>query len=371
MSVDKVEGREAFVSDKPKEGELEAKHLSEGVGVVRENVREQILTGMRPSGRLHLGHYVGALENWLKLQSQYNCQFLIADYQAFGDHLKDIEMIRDSVIQVALDWLAVGLDPDKTSFVVQSYVPESAELALLLSMLIPMGRLERNPTLKEEIKQVRGGKENDNVSVGFYSYPVSQAADILLAKADLVPVGEDQLPHIEMTREVAKKFNKTYGRVFPIPRVLVGRIPRLAGVDGKAKMSKSLGNCIYLSDDDQTILKKVNKMYTDPTRLSATDPGHVEGNVVFMYLEAFHENVQDIEAWKKLYSEGKISDGELKRILGQDLVAFIAPIREKRLYYQDHPELVRKALVEGSQRAKAQAEITMKEVKNAMKITNY
>ncbi len=349
----------------------EEERALKAVEQARDSIKERILTGMRPSGKLHLGHYVGALENWLKLQEQYDCQFLIADYQAFGDHLKEIEMIRDSVIQVALDWLAVGLDPEKTSFVVQSYVPESAELTLLLSMLVPLGRLERNPTLKEEIRQVREGKGNESISVGFYSYPVSQAADILLSKADLVPVGEDQLPHIEMTREIAKKFNKTYGNIFPIPRALVGRIPRLAGVDGKAKMSKSLGNCIYLSDDEQTVLKKVNKMYTDPTRVHADDPGHLEGNVVFMYLDAFHSDQQELEDLKRLYTEGKLSDGESKRILATDLISFLAPIREKRVFYQQHPELVRKALIEGSLRAKEEASETMKEVKDAMKITNY
>ncbi len=350
---------------------IEVCESSSLVAASRGDFRERILTGMRPSGMLHLGHYVGALEKWLELQKQYDCQFLIADYQAFGDHLKEIEMIRNSVIQVALDWLAVGLDPEKTSFVVQSYVPESAELTLLLSMLVPLGRLERNPTLKEEIKKIRGGKGNDGVSVGFYTYPVSQAADILISKADVVPVGDDQLPHIEMTREIARKFNRTYGEVFPVPRALVGRIPRLTGVDGKAKMSKSLGNCIYLSDEDQVVLKKVNKMYTDSTRVHANDPGHVEGNVVFMYLEAFHRDENELADFKKLYTDGKISDGELKRILASDLITFLTPIREKRAYYQQHPEIVRKALKEGSMRAKEEAKETMKEVKDAMQITNY
>lgn len=370
MGVEKSEAGDAINTD--------VKRMAEEDGTVRglmedshKRIKDRILTGMRPSGKLHLGHYVGALENWLKLQEQYDCQFLIADYQAFGDHLKEIEMIRDSVIQVALDWLAVGLDPEKTSFVVQSYVPESAELTLLLSMLVPLGRLERNPTLKNEIKQIREGKGNESISVGFYSYPVSQAADILLAKADLVPVGEDQLPHIEMTREIAKKFNKTYGKIFPIPRALVGRIPRLAGVDGKAKMSKSLGNCIYLSDDKQTVLKKVNKMYTDPTRIHADDPGHIEGNVVFMYLEAFHQDERELTDLKQLYTDGKLSDGELKQILASDLLAFLKPIGEKRAFYQQHPELVRKALIEGSMRAKEEAEKTMGKVKDAMRITNY
>lgn len=216
--------------------------------------KQRILTGMRPTGKLHLGHYVGALENWISLQEKYDCYFLISDYQALGDYSEDVTKIRNSVIEVTLDWLSVGLNPKTSTFVVQSYVPEYAELTMLLSMITPKGMVDRNPTLKTEMARQK------NVSLGFYNYPMSQVADILLSKANLVPVGEDQLPHIELTREVARKFNRIYDDIFPMPEALVGRVPRLVGIDGKAKMSKSLGNCIYLSDSKEEVEKKVKKM---------------------------------------------------------------------------------------------------------------
>jgi len=327
--------------------------------------KERILTGMRPTGSLHLGHYVGALENWVNLQKKYDCHFLIADYQAFGDYANDISRIKDSVIQVAMDWLSVGLDPENTTFVVQSYVPEHAELAMLLSMITPKGMIDRNPTLKGEMERQK------DVSLGFYNYPGSQAADILLPKANLVPVGEDQLPHIELTREIARKFNRMYGHVFPIPDALVGRVPRLVGIDGKAKMSKSLGNCIYLSDSHEVVEKKVKKMFTDPTRLKATDPGHIEGNAVFTYLEAFHPNADELESLKNKYIKGQVSDSEIKGLLAELLNKFLDPIRERRSYYVAHPEAVREALIEGTIKAKKVAANTMLEVREAMKITGY
>jgi tryptophanyl-tRNA synthetase len=327
--------------------------------------KERILTGMRPTGSLHLGHYVGALENWVKLQEQYSCHFLIADYQAFGDYADNISKIKDSVIQVAMDWLSVGLDPEKTTFVVQSYIPEHAELAMLLSMITPKGMIDRNPTLKAEME-----KQKD-VTLGFYNYPCSQIADILLPKANLVPVGEDQLPHIELTREIARKFNRMYGRVFPIPEALIGRVGRLVGIDGKAKMSKSLGNCIYLSDTPEVVTKKVNKMFTDPLKVKIDDPGHIEGNVVFTYLDAFYPNEKELDDIKKGYIDGKISNSETKRILTDVLNKFLNPIRDRRLYYMAHPESVREALIEGTKKAKKVAEETMMEVRDAMNITNY
>ncbi len=327
--------------------------------------KERILTGMRPTGSLHLGHYVGALENWIKLQEKYDCHFLIADYQAFGDYSDNIAKIRDSVIEVALDWLSVGLDPHKTTFVIQSYVPEHAELAMLLSMIIPKGMIDRNPTLKSESELQK------NVTLGFYSYPASQVADILLPKSNLVPVGEDQLPHIELTREIARKFNRMYGDIFPVPEALVGRVPRLIGIDGKDKMSKSLGNCIYLSDRQETVEKKVKQMYTDPTRLKATDPGHLEGNAVFTYLDAFYSDASELADLKKKYTAGKIGDQEVKSILSGVLKEFLDPIRERRAFYQAHPESVREALLTGTEKAKKAAAATMREVKEAMKITGY
>ena len=330
-----------------------------------ENKKERILTGMRPTGPLHLGHYVGALENWLKLQKQYECYFLIADYQALGDYAENIAKIRSSVMGVALDWLSVGLDPDDSTFVIQSYVPEHAELAMLISMITPLGMVERNPTLKSEMERQK------DVSLGFFNYPASQVADILLPKANLVPAGEDQLPHIELTREIARKFNRIYGNIFPIPQALVGRVPRLIGIDGKAKMSKSLGNCIYLSDDAKEVAKKVKKMYTDPTRIRATDPGHIEGNVVFVYLDAFHPDKKELENLKDLYRQGKVGDVEIKSLLTKLLNDFLDPIRERRSYYLSQPEKIKEALLAGTERARKIAQRTILEVREAMKITNY
>ena len=324
--------------------------------------KQRILTGIRPTGPLHLGHYVGALENWLRLQEQYECFFLIADYQALGDHIDEIDRIRKSVLDVALDWLAVGLNPTDNAFVIQSYVPEHAELTLLLSMITPMGRLERNPTLKSEMQRL----ESESMSVGFYTYPISQVADILLPKAHLVPVGEDQIPHIEMTREIARKFNRLYGEVFPEPKALVGRIPRLMGTDGQAKMSKSLDNCIYLSDDAATVTERVRRMYTDPTRLRATDPGHVEGNPVFMYHDAFNPNKPEVDDLKERYVQGKVGDVEVKKTLAVAINAFLDPIRERRAYYEQRCDEVAAALLDGTRRARSIAAQTMLEVRTAM-----
>jgi len=329
------------------------------------NKKKTILTGMRPTGRLHLGHYVGALENWIELQKTYNCYFLIADYQALGDYAEDIERIRDSVIEVAIDWLSVGLDPKKNNFIIQSYVPEYAELTMLLSMITPKGMIDRNPTLKSEMAIQK------DVSLGFYNYPASQVADILLSKADLVPVGDDQLPHVELTREIARKFNRIYGNVFPLPEALIGRVPRLIGIDGKAKMSKSLGNCIYLSDSEEIVAQKVKKMYTDPTRIRATDPGHIEGNVVFLYLDAFYKDKKELENIKNKYREGGIGDVEIKNMLSKTLNEFLGPIRKRRSFYESHPSEVKKALINGTKRFRNIAKKTIAEVKDAMKISMY
>ena len=330
-------------------------------------MKKRILTGIRPTGPLHLGHYVGALENWVRLQDDHECFFLIADYQALSDHIGDIEGIRASVLEVTMDWLAVGLDPHQGAFVVQSYVPEHAELTMLLSMVTPLARLQRNPTLKSEMERL----ESSSLSVGFYTYPVSQIADILLPKAHLVPVGEDQMPHIEMTREIARKFNRTYGEVFPEPDGLVGRVPRLVGTDGQAKMSKSLDNAIYLGDDEETVNKRVRGMFTDPTRIHATDPGHVEGNPVFMYHDAFNQDKDEVADLKERYVAGRVGDVEVKQKLAKALNEFLGPIRERRRYYQEHRDEVREALLDGTRRARKVAEATMEEVRSAMRISAY
>jgi tryptophanyl-tRNA synthetase len=332
--------------------------------------RKRILTGIRPTGRLHIGHYVGALENWVRLQHGYDAYFLIADYQALGDHIDDIQLIRESVLQVAIDWLSVGLDPEESTFVIQSYVPEHAELTMLLSFITPLGMLQRNPTLKAETEQLRP----EQLNVGCFNYPMSQVADILLPRADLVPVGEDQAPHIEMTREIARKFNRLFARENPVflePGTLIGRIPRLSGTDGQAKMSKSRGNAIELGDDEETVRKKVMSMFTDPTRLRATDPGHVEGNPVFEYHDAFNPDTAEVDEFKERYRAGTVGDVDVKKALIVAMNNFLDPIRQKRAYYEDHMSEVEEALMEGTRRARVTAAETMKAVRDAMQINTY
>jgi len=329
--------------------------------------KKRILTGIRPTGPLHLGHYIGALQNWVKLQDDYNCYFLIADYQALGDHFHDIELIRDSVLKVTLDWLAVGLNPEKSSFVVQSYVPEFAELSMLLSFITPLGMLERNPTLKTELDAL----PIDRRSVGFYNYPMSQVADILLPRAHLVPVGEDQAPHIEMTREIARKFNRMFSPVFPEPETLVGNVGRLIGTDGKSKMSKSRGNVIMLSDDENTVNKKVSSMYTDPNRIRANIPGKVEGNPIFQYHDAFNSDSAQVDDFKQRYRKGSIGDVEIKVALASSINKFLNPIREKRKELESNMVLVEDSLLSGIERTRSIASETIEQVKEAMKISRY
>ena len=329
--------------------------------------KKRILTGIRPTGALHVGHYVGALHNWIELQDEYDCYFLIADYQALGDHFHDIDLIRDSVLQVTLDWLSVGLDPEKSSFVIQSYVPEFAELTMLLSFITPLGMLERNPTLKGELDALPVERR----SVGFYSYPMSQVADILLPRAHLVPVGDDQSPHVEMTREVARKFNRIFGEVFPESKTLVGDVPRLSGTDGQGKMSKSRGNAIMLSDDADTVTKKVRGMFTDPNRIRADIPGKVEGNPVFEYHDAFNPNTAQVDDFKARYREGNIGDVEVKLALAEAINNFLDPIREKRAHYEQNMDLVEDALMTGVAKTRVIAAETMEMVRDAMRISSY
>lgn len=330
--------------------------------------RKRILTGIRPTGALHLGHYAGALENWIRLQKEYECFFLIADYQV-SDYADDIDTVREAVHQIALDWLAVGLDPEGGHFGIESLIPEHAELTLWLSWYVGMGRLQRNPTLKAEMADLEEAR-HESVPVAFFTYPIMQVANILMPKAHLVPVGEDQLPHIEMTREVARRFNRLFGEVFPEPEGLVGRVPRLVGLDGNAKMSKSLDNAIYLKDDEETVTKKVMSMYTDPTRLRATDPGHVEGNPVFMYHDAFNPNTDEVQDLKDRYVKGKVGDVEVKQKLAAALNALLDPIRERRAQYQAKPGIVRDALARGTEHSRQVAQATMAEVRSALRL-NY
>ncbi len=329
---------------------------------------KRILTGIRPTGSLHLGHYAGALENWVRLQKEYDCYFLIADYQV-SDYAHDIDHVRRSVWEVALDWLGVGLDPEGSHYVIESLVPQHAELSVVLSWFMPLGRLQRNPTLKAELEEIEGGGKR-SAPVGFFVYPLMQVANILLPRANLVPVGDDQLPHIEMTREMARKFNRDFGDVFPEPEPLVGRVPRLLGVDGQSKMSKSLNNAIYLKDDSETVRQKVMGMYTDPTRLRATDPGHVEGNPVFMYHDAFNPDTAEVSDLKERYVKGAVGDVEVKKKLIVAINNLLDPIRERRAHYEARPDLVREALDRGSAEARVTAEDTMVKVREALKL-NY
>lgn len=329
--------------------------------------KKRILTGDRPTGKLHLGHYVGSLANRVKLQDEYDCYFIVADVQALTDNFDHPEMVRESVCEVVMDNLAVGIDPKKATIFIQSEIPEIAELTVYFMNLVTLTRLQRNPTVKDEMKQKGFG---ENIPVGFLVYPISQAADILVVRANLVPVGEDQLSHVEQTREIARRFNSLYGQVFPEPEALLGKFPRLPGIDGQAKMSKSLNNAIYLSDDAKTVEEKVMNMYTDPTRIHPTDPGHIEGNPVFVYLDAFGSGKEKISEYKKLYQAGKIGDVELKKYLASVLNGFLDPIRERRAKFEKDSKIVERILLEGTQRARLEAQKTLELVRRAMKL-NY
>jgi tryptophanyl-tRNA synthetase len=303
---------------------------------------------------------VGTLQNWARLQDDYECLFLIADLHVLTTDYTHPEHIRGNIIEVLTDWLAAGLDPERSTFVLQSAVKEHAELALLFSMLISVGRLERNPTYKEQVKEL-----GLQPSLGLLAYPVLQAADILVYKADTVPVGEDQMPHIEITREVARRFNATYGDTFPEPQGLLSHAPRLPGLDNRT-MHTSYGNAIYLSDDPQTVEEKVMSMYTDPTRIHATDPGHVEGNPVFTYHDMFNENRDEVEELKARYRAGWVGDVEVKRRLVKTLNRYLTPLRDKRREFAARPDSVWDVLREGTAHARPLAQATVAEVKEKM-----
>ncbi len=333
------------------------------------NDRKRILTGIRPTGPLHLGHYGGALKQWVELQEEYECFFLIADYQV-SDYVDDIDHVRRSVWEVALDWLAVGLDPQRGHYVIESQVPQHADLSVLLSWFLPLGRLQRNPTLKSEMETLETTKKS--VPTGFFIYPLMQVANILMPRANLVPVGEDQLPHIELTRDVAERFNRETGvDVFPIPEAKVGAVPRLVGIDGDAKMSKSRGNTIDLKDDAETVRKKVMSMFTDPNHLRKEDPGRVEGNPVFMYHDAFNPDVDDVKNMKEYYERGGLGDVDVKKKLIVAINNLLDPMRERRAYYEAHPKLVREALEAGSKAGYDAAEATIVEVRKALRLDYF
>jgi tryptophanyl-tRNA synthetase len=328
--------------------------------------KKRILTGDRPTGKLHLGHFVGTLANRVRLQYEYDCYFIIADLHMLTTHYDRIPNIAENVRELVYDYLSVGIDPEKTTIYLQSLVPEVTELMLLFSMLVTVPRLQRVPTLKEQMQAANF----DAATLGLLSYPVLQAADILMVRSHLVPVGKDQASHLEVTREIATRFNTLYGEVFPIPQTMIGEVPTLMGTDGKAKMSKSLDNAIYLSDDAETVTKKVMKMYTDPSRLRATDPGHVEGNPVFQYHDAFNENKTEVEELKERYLQGKVGDVEVKKRLAAALNHFLEPIRQRRKEAEQQEGRIEEILRNGSQRAQEEARETLRLAKQAMKL-NY
>jgi tryptophanyl-tRNA synthetase len=328
-------------------------------------MQKRILTGDRPTSQLHVGHYVGSLKNRVALQDEYDTYILIADVQALTDNFEHPEMLEANIMEVALDYLAVGLDPNKVKIVVQSMVPELTELTIYFMNLVTTATLERNPTLKAEIQQKNFTKA---LPVGFYTYPISQAADITIFKAHLVPVGDDQLPMIEQTREIVRRFNRLYDKVLIEPKAMVGEVARLPGTDGGAKMSKSLGNCVYLGDPPEMVRKRVMSMYTDPTRIHPTDPGHVEGNPVFTYHDVFNPDKAEVEELKERYRKGTVGDVEVKERLYKALTEFLGPIRSKRNEFAARPDDVRDIIREGTRKGRALAQQTMDEVRAAMKL---
>ena len=326
--------------------------------------KPRILTGDRPTGRMHLGHYVGTLANRVRLQDDYECFFLVADLHMLTTRteLERLRQTGQNIRDVVLDNLSVGIDPDRSTYVLQSIVPEIPELQLIFSMLVTVPRLQRVPTLKEVMQDL----DIEQPSMGLLAYPVLQAADILSVRANLVPVGKDQASHLEVTREIARRFNSLYGDTLPEPDTLIGDVPTLVGTDGQAKMSKSLGNAIYLTDDAKTVEQKVRGMYTDPNRIRADIPGRVEGNPVFIYHDAFNPNTDEVSDLKERYRQGKVGDVEVKQKLAAAINAFLEPIRERRATLERNPRIVEEVLLAGSARARQEANETLEMIKEAM-----
>jgi tryptophanyl-tRNA synthetase len=326
--------------------------------------RKRILTGDRPTGPLHLGHYVGTLANRLRLQDSYECFFIVADLHTLTTRPEkaDIARLGENIREMVLDYLAVGIDPERSAIFLQSGVPETYELNLIFEMLVSVPRLERVPSLKDMAQAA----DLEAMPFGLLGYPVLQAADILLPRATLVPVGKDNEAHVEVAREIARRFNGLYGEVFPVPEVLIGDVGSLVGIDGRAKMSKSLDNAVFLADDARTVDAKVRRMYTDPKRVRADIPGTVEGNPVFAYHDAFNPNRDEVEELKRRYREGRVGDVEVKTRLARALNAFLEPIRERRAAYARQPGRVEEILREGTARARHEAGETMAAVRQAM-----
>jgi tryptophanyl-tRNA synthetase len=320
---------------------------------------------MRPTGRLHLGHLVGALRKWSELQTEYDCMYFIADWHALTSEYADTAGLTGYAYDNAADWIAAGIDPDRSTLFVQSLVPEHAELYLLLSMVVPIPWLERVPTYKEQMEQL---SDKDLSTLGFLGYPLLQGADVIIYKANFVPVGEDQVPHLELSREVVRRFHGFYGEIFPEPQPLLTHFPRLPGLDNR-KMSKSYRNTIDLSDDAETVQKKVMQMYTDPKRVRADIPGTVEGNPVFMYHDAFNPDTREVDDLKTRYRAGAVGDVEVKRTLARAINVMLDPMRARRAEVCARPARLREILLDGSSRARTIAAETMKQVRDAVGVS--
>ena len=326
--------------------------------------KARVVSGMRPTGKLHLGHLAGALQNWAALQDEYECFYFVADWHALTSDYADTSEIVANAYDMAADWIAVGLDPERSTLFVQSLVPEHAELFLLLSMTVPIPWLERVPTYKEQIDQLT---EKDLSTLGFLGYPLLQTADVVIYDAHYVPVGEDQVPHLELSREIVRRFHHFYGELFVEPQPLLTTFPRLPGLDNR-KMSKSYGNTINLSDDAETVRKKVMQMYTDPKRIRADIPGTVEGNPVFLYHDAFNPDKAEVEDLKTRYRAGTVGDVEVKTKLAKALNAHLEPMRARRAEILVKPSALREILYDGSRKARAIACETMERVRPAVKL---
>jgi len=322
--------------------------------------KRRILTGHRPTGPRHIGHLAGTLYNWAQLQDQYDCFFLVADLHVLTTDYSHPERVRENSFGIVLDWLAAGIDPERSTLVLQSAVPAHTQLETLLSMLVTVSRLSRVPTYKEQVQELQL-----QPSLGLLAYPVLQAADILIYKGEAVPVGEDQLPHIELTRELARRFNQQYGETFPEPEGLLSTTPRLPGTDNRT-MHTSYGNTIFLRDTPEETTNKIMTMYTDPTRIHATDPGHVEGNPVFTYHDTFNQDKAEVEELKERYQAGKVGDVEVKRRLARALNETLAPIRQRRVALAGNAGVVIDILRSGSARAREMASETLAEVQDKM-----
>jgi tryptophanyl-tRNA synthetase len=330
----------------------------------RTTGKPRVVSGMRPTGKLHLGHLVGALNNWSALQDQYDCFYFVADWHALTSDYADTSGIVDSAYEMVADWIAGGLDPDRSTLFVQSLVPEHAELYLLLSMTVPIPWLERVPTYKEQMDQL---SEKDLSTLGFLGYPLLQTADVIIYNAHYVPVGEDQVAHLELSREIVRRYHNFFGELFIEPQPLLTKFARLPGIDNR-KMSKSYGNAINIADDEETIRKKVMQMYTDPKRVRADVPGTVEGNPVFIYHDAFNPNIAEIDDLKARYREGRVGDVEVKKKLAVALNDYIAPMRERRTALLANPGTLREILHEGSRKARGIAGETMSRVRTATRL---